>query len=102
MADAYARSTSSLGVCVTSTGPAAGNIAGSLVEAYTAGAPLLWVEAMKMEHVVTADTDGVVHELAVGIGQQVDKGQLLCVVGASDDAPGTAGAVGTDEDEGAT
>lgn len=41
MADAYARSTSGLGVCVTSTGPAAGNIAGSLVEAYTAGAPVL-------------------------------------------------------------
>jgi len=41
MADAYARSTSSLGVCVTSTGPAAGNIAGSMVEAYTAGTPLL-------------------------------------------------------------
>jgi acetolactate synthase-1/2/3 large subunit len=41
MADAYARSTSSLGVCVTSTGPAAGNIAGSLVEAQTAGTPLL-------------------------------------------------------------
>lgn len=41
MADAYARSTSSLGVCITSTGPAAGNIAGSLVEAYTAGTPLL-------------------------------------------------------------
>lgn len=43
MADAYARSTSSLGVCVTSTGPAAGNIAGSLVEALTAGAPLLHI-----------------------------------------------------------
>lgn len=43
MADAYARSTSSLGVCITSTGPAAGNIAGSLVEAYTAGAPLLHI-----------------------------------------------------------
>ena len=41
MADACARSTQSLGVCVTSTGPAAGNIAGSLVEAYTAGTPLL-------------------------------------------------------------
>ncbi|MFS2055338.1 thiamine pyrophosphate-binding protein, partial [Variovorax sp. CT11-76] len=39
MADAYARSTASLGVCITSTGPAAGNIAGSLVEALTAGAP---------------------------------------------------------------
>lgn len=41
MADAYARSTSSLGVAVTSTGPAAGNISGSLVEAYTAGSPVL-------------------------------------------------------------
>ncbi|OUL99095.1 thiamine pyrophosphate-binding protein [Variovorax sp. JS1663] len=41
MADAYARSTASLGVCVTSTGPAAGNIAGSMVEALTAGAPVL-------------------------------------------------------------
>ena len=43
MADAYARSTGSLGVCITSTGPAAGNIAGSLVEAYTAGTPLLHI-----------------------------------------------------------
>jgi acetolactate synthase-1/2/3 large subunit len=43
MADAYARSTASLGVCITSTGPAAGNIAGSLVEALTAGAPLLHI-----------------------------------------------------------
>ncbi|WP_077002488.1 thiamine pyrophosphate-binding protein [Variovorax sp. KK3] len=41
MADAYARSTASLGVCITSTGPAAGNIAGSMVEALTAGAPVL-------------------------------------------------------------
>jgi acetolactate synthase-1/2/3 large subunit len=43
MADAYARSTSSLGVCLTSTGPAAGNIAGSMVEALTAGAPVLHI-----------------------------------------------------------
>ena len=43
MADAFARSTSGLGVCITSTGPAAGNIAGSLVEAYTAGVPLLHI-----------------------------------------------------------
>lgn len=43
MADAYARSTSSLGVAITSTGPAAGNIAGSLVEALTAGTPLLHI-----------------------------------------------------------
>ena len=43
MADAYARSTSRLGVCITSTGPAAGNIAGSMVEALTAGAPVLHI-----------------------------------------------------------
>ena len=43
MADAFARTTSGLGVCITSTGPAAGNIAGSLVEAYTAGVPLLHI-----------------------------------------------------------
>lgn len=43
MADACARSTGALGVCFTSTGPAAGNIAGSLVEAMTAGSPLLHI-----------------------------------------------------------
>ncbi len=43
MADAFARSTARLGVCITSTGPAAGNIAGSLVEACTAGTPLLHI-----------------------------------------------------------
>lgn len=43
MADAYARSTATLGLCITSTGPAAGNIAGSMVEALTAGAPLLHI-----------------------------------------------------------
>jgi acetolactate synthase-1/2/3 large subunit len=41
MADACARTTSSLGVCLTSTGTAAGNAAGAMVEALTAGTPLL-------------------------------------------------------------
>ena len=41
MADACARTTGSLGVCVTSTGTAAGNAAGAMVEALTAGTPLL-------------------------------------------------------------
>ena len=41
MADAYARTTASLGVCVTSTGTGAGNGAGAMVEALTAGTPLL-------------------------------------------------------------
>ena len=43
MADAYARTTGGLGVCLTSTGTAAGNAAGALVEALTAGTPLLHI-----------------------------------------------------------
>ena len=41
MADAYARVTGGLGVGITSTGVAAGNAAGSLVEALVAGTPVL-------------------------------------------------------------
>lgn len=41
MADALARVSGSLGVCVTSTGTGCGNAAGAMVEAFTAGTPLL-------------------------------------------------------------
>lgn len=41
MADAYARVSAGLGVAVTSTGTGAGNAAGALVEALTAGSPVL-------------------------------------------------------------
>jgi acetolactate synthase-1/2/3 large subunit len=41
MADAYARVAGGLGVAITSTGTAAGNAAGAMVEAQTAGTPLL-------------------------------------------------------------
>jgi acetolactate synthase-1/2/3 large subunit len=41
MADAYARVSGKLGVFVTSTGTAAGNACGAMVEALTAGTPLL-------------------------------------------------------------
>ncbi len=43
MADAFARVSRSLGVVITSTGTAAGNAAGSQVEALTAGSPLLHI-----------------------------------------------------------
>ena len=46
----------------------------------TAGAPLVVVEAMKMEHTVTAPVDGVVTELQVRAGQQVALNQPLAVV----------------------
>jgi propionyl-CoA carboxylase alpha chain len=45
-----------------------------------AGAELLVLEAMKMEHRITAANSGVVTELPVRSGQQVDAGTVLAVV----------------------
>jgi propionyl-CoA carboxylase alpha chain len=47
----------------------------------TQGQPLLWLEAMKMEHTIAAPADGVVGELKVAAGQQVEVGAVLAVVG---------------------
>ncbi len=46
----------------------------------TAGQPLLWLEAMKMEHTINAPGDGVLAELNVDVGQQVDVGTILARV----------------------
>jgi acetyl-CoA/propionyl-CoA carboxylase biotin carboxyl carrier protein len=46
----------------------------------SAGAALLIVEAMKMEHTITAPVDGVLTELNVQAGQQVALNQPLAVV----------------------
>ncbi len=43
----------------------------------TAGQPLIWLEAMKMEHTISAPADGVLAELHVQAGQQVDVGTVL-------------------------
>ncbi|WP_432090216.1 biotin carboxylase N-terminal domain-containing protein [Streptomyces sp. NRRL F-5630] len=44
------------------------------------GAPLLWLEAMKMEHRVSAPRAGVLVRLPVGPGRQVEVGALLAVI----------------------
>jgi len=49
----------------------------------TSGQPLLIVEAMKMEHVVTAPSDGVVTELTARVGQQVRLDEALAVIGSA-------------------
>jgi pyruvate carboxylase subunit A/propionyl-CoA carboxylase alpha chain len=46
----------------------------------TAGQPLIWLEAMKMEHTITAPGAGILAELNVAAGQQVDVGDVLARV----------------------
>jgi propionyl-CoA carboxylase alpha chain len=52
----------------------------ALGDTVTAGQPILWLEAMKMEHTVTAPTAGVLVELPVAVGQQVEVGSVLARV----------------------
>jgi propionyl-CoA carboxylase alpha chain len=52
-----------------------------------AGRPLLWLEAMKMEHEVASPTDGVLAALRVRPGQQVEVGAVLAVVEPRPAAP---------------
>ncbi|MGW3235719.1 ATP-binding protein [Streptomyces olivaceus] len=57
-------------------------VAEGLTEGATveAGQPLLWLEAMKMEHRITAPVTGKLTALPVALGRQVEVGTLLAVV----------------------
>ncbi|SOD72614.1 propionyl-CoA carboxylase alpha chain [Jatrophihabitans sp. GAS493] len=46
----------------------------------SAGEPLLTLEAMKMQHQISAPIDGVISELPVAVGDQVEVGAVLAVV----------------------
>lgn len=52
----------------------------------TAGQGLVWLEAMKMEHTISAPADGILVELAVAAGQQVEVGTVLAVVQVEENA----------------
>ncbi|WP_255950373.1 acetyl/propionyl/methylcrotonyl-CoA carboxylase subunit alpha [Streptomyces odontomachi] len=60
-----------------------------------AGQPLLWLEAMKMEHEIRAPVSGTVTALHAAPGHQVEKGALLAVVGEA--AVASAAAVVSEE-----
>jgi acetyl-CoA carboxylase carboxyltransferase component len=55
-------------------------VARSAEEPVTAGSAVIVVEAMKMEHEVVADIDGLVRTVEVAVGDTVDEGQELAVV----------------------
>jgi biotin carboxyl carrier protein len=57
-------------------------------DAVTSGQPLIWLEAMKMEHTITAPSDGVLAELNVNTGQQVEVGAVLARVESPENAEG--------------
>lgn len=53
-----------------------------------AGQPLVWLEAMKMEHTIAAPNDGVLAQLNVEPGEQVEVGAVLARVDASESPKG--------------
>ncbi|MGH7027501.1 biotin carboxylase N-terminal domain-containing protein [Brevundimonas sp.] len=53
-------------------------------DAVTKGQPIVVLEAMKMEHALTAPFDGVVAEFNVAVGDQVVDGAVLAVVKAAE------------------
>ncbi|HEV7529823.1 MAG TPA: carboxyl transferase domain-containing protein [Solirubrobacteraceae bacterium] len=67
------------------TAPFAGvvvSIAREPGEQVDAAAPLIVLEAMKMEHEVLADRTGVLESVEVAIGEAVEQGQVLALIGA--------------------
>jgi len=48
------------------------------------GEPILWLEAMKMQHQVNATVDGVLADLPVSEGRQVEAGDILAVISMSE------------------
>ncbi|WP_079186176.1 ATP-binding protein [Streptomyces sp. CB01580] len=65
---------------------AEGLAAGAAVEA---GQPLIWLEAMKMEHRILAPTSGILTAFHAAPGLQVEVGTLLAVVRDTDVTPGS-------------
>ena len=53
-------------------------------DAVAKGAPVVVLEAMKMEHALVAPFDGVVESVPVAVGDQVGEGTVLAVVKAAD------------------
>ena len=86
MADGYARATGKLGVLITSTGTGAGNAIGGLVEASTAGSPLLHLTGQ----VPTSQLEsgrGYIHEFEGQNAMLEALGKGVCRVQRAEEAP---------------
>jgi acetyl-CoA carboxylase carboxyltransferase component len=67
------------------------SVAHAADERVSAGAPLVVLEAMKMEHEVLAEAGGVVRSVEVATGETVQEGQVLLVLSTIDAEPGDRG-----------
>ncbi|MDQ1743864.1 MAG: propionyl-CoA carboxylase alpha chain [Pseudonocardiales bacterium] len=67
-------------------------IAVSAGDQVAAGQPLLWLEAMKMQHPVLAPVAGTVLELPITLDQQVELGSVLAVLSGADSGTGSESA----------
>jgi propionyl-CoA carboxylase alpha chain len=74
-----------------------GKVVAALGQRVAAGALLLTLEAMKLEHPVYAPEDGVVTSLTVEPGTQVETGAVLAVITPEEAVDDTAA---TPEEEG--
>ncbi|WP_415847261.1 acetyl-CoA carboxylase biotin carboxyl carrier protein subunit [Tsukamurella strandjordii] len=55
-------------------------IGAAVGDTVTAGQPVLWMEAMKMEHAISAPAEGVLTTIAVEVGQNIDAGAVVAVL----------------------
>lgn len=88
MADAYARAGRKLGVVITSTGSGAGNAAGALIEADTAGTPLLHITGQVPKEYIDSGR-GYIHECRDQLAMLKSISKQACRVEHPEEAPST-------------
>jgi acetolactate synthase I/II/III large subunit len=88
MADACARVSGTLGVCITSTGTGSGNAAGALVEALTAGTPMLHLTGQIDSQYIDRDW-GFIHEHPNQLGMLAAVGKAAFRISSADTALAT-------------
>jgi acetolactate synthase I/II/III large subunit len=88
MADACARVTGTLGVCITSTGTGSGNAAGALVEALTAGTPMLHLTGQIDSQYMDRDW-GFIHEHPNQLGMLAAVGKAAFRISSAETALAT-------------
>jgi acetolactate synthase I/II/III large subunit len=84
-ADGYARARGGLGCALTSTGTGAGNAAGALIEALTAGSPVLHVTG-QIPTTFLGEGRGFIHETKDQAGMLAAVSNRVITLGETDDA----------------